>query len=123
MVASLDGYERRPERDWLRIEAPDIRIVPPDLAAAADARLAGTRDVFARGPHGRLLSHPSRRDLVSPYLLAGTAYGVACGGALISQTRARTTRHVYSCVCHQKRGVTICTNSVRCRTSSWTARC
>ena len=70
----------------------DIRIVPPDLAAAADARLAGTRDVFARGPHGRLLSHPSRRDLVSPYLLAGTAYCVACGGALISQTQARTTR-------------------------------
>ena len=95
----------------------DIRIVPPDLAAAADARLAGTRDVFARGPHGRLLSHQSRRDLVSPYLLAGTAYCVACGGALISQTQGTHNsgrrRHVYSCVCHQKRGVTICTNSVR----------
>ena len=63
MVASLDGYERRPERDWLRIEAPDIRIVPPDLAAAADARLAGTRDVFARGPHGMGLATGDRSDV------------------------------------------------------------
>jgi DNA invertase Pin-like site-specific DNA recombinase len=57
------ALRRRPESEWLRLDAPDLRIVPADLARAADERMASTRNVFARVPNGRLVGHPSRLDL------------------------------------------------------------
>ncbi len=107
--------KRRPESEWLRIDAPALRIVSAELARAAEARMAATRTVFARVPNGRLVSHPSRLDLVSPYLLAGLAYCTTCNGALIVQTRdfKRERRHLYGCSYHQKRGQDVCGNNVQ----------
>jgi site-specific DNA recombinase len=109
------ALRRRPESEWLRLDAPDLRIVPADLARAADERMASTRNVFARVPNGRLVGHPSRLDLAFPYLLAGLAYCTACNGALIAQTRdfKKERRHVYGCSYHQKRGMTVCANGVQ----------
>src|SRR5437773_2774044 len=106
---------RRPESEWLRVDAPDLRIVPAELARAAEERMASTRTVFARVPNGRLMGHPSRLDLASPYLLAGLAYCTACSGALIAQTRdfKKERRHVYGCAYHQKRGKEVCANGVQ----------
>ncbi len=109
------AIRRRPESEWLRIEAPELRIVPAELARAAEERMASTRSVFARVPNGRLVGHPSRLDLVSQYLLAGLAYCTECGGALIAQTRdfKKERRHVYGCSYHQKRGQQVCGNGVQ----------
>src|SRR5439155_19717071 len=109
------ALRRRPESEWLRVDAPDLRIVPVDFARAAEERMASTRAVFARVPNGRLVGHPSRLDLASPYLLAGLAYCTACSGALIAQTRdfKQERRHVYGCAYHQKRGQEVCANGVQ----------
>jgi hypothetical protein len=105
----------RPEREWLCIEAPELRIVPEDLWRAAHARLEQARGVFARGERsGQLAGHPSRLDLESKYLLSGLAYCTRCGGSLTARTRAhgKARRNYYGCSYHQKRGTAVCSNAV-----------
>jgi hypothetical protein len=110
------AFLRRPESEWLRLDAPDLRIVSADLARAAHDRLAATRAVFARVPNGRARGGPrARLDLISPYLLAGLASCTTFGGALIAQTRGSTRArlHVYGCAYHQRRGQEVCDNGVQ----------
>jgi hypothetical protein len=44
--------QNRPATDWLRVAAPDWRIVPDALWSAAHARLDKAREVYLRGTHG-----------------------------------------------------------------------
>jgi site-specific DNA recombinase len=107
--------QKRPESEWLRLDAPDLRIVPDELWQAAHVRLRQAHDCFARGTEsGQLLGRPTRLDLESPYLLSGMAYCATCGGALTSRTRAHGTgrRRYYGCSYRQKRGATVCANAV-----------
>ncbi len=46
--------QRRSEQEWLRIEAPDLRIVADDLWQAAHDRLRGSRDTYLRSTGGQL---------------------------------------------------------------------
>lgn len=63
---------KRPQREWLTLDAPDLRIIPEDVWQAAHQRLEQTRSLFARArAGGHLLGRPSRLDLESPYLLSG----------------------------------------------------
>ena len=120
---------RRPETEWLRVDAPDLRIVAEDLWQAAQQRrariqrttlrlpaTAGT-DVRGRARGGRLLGRPSAEDFVSPYLLTGLARCGECGGPLAGFTASHGRRRqpFYACAYHVKRGRTICRNSVPIR--------
>jgi site-specific DNA recombinase len=103
---------KRPAEEWIRLEAPELRIVSEDLWTAAHDRLAQARGAFARATkNGQLLGHPSRLDLDSRYLLSGMARCAECGGAIIAMTRGHGKKrgHFYGCGYNHKRGTTVLT--------------
>ena len=101
----------RPDGEWVRVEAPSLRIVGENLWAAAHARLGASRETYLARTHGERHGRPfaSRR---SPYLLPGLASCRACGGGLIVRSRASSAgrRFVYACNYHHARGESVCTN-------------
>ena len=112
-------YAARPEESWVRVDAPELRIVDDDLWDRAQRRLALTRALYAesgsRAPLDRDASprawHPQRRE----YLLSGIAKCAECGGSLVAFTRdmkAGGRRVLYGCNYRAKRGATICGNAV-----------
>ncbi len=116
MRGGTKKLRRRPESEWLRLEAPELQIVSAETWAAAHARLERARTAFARSPRdGRLLvGRPAVRDFDSPYLLSGIAKCASCGGSLVGITRdfKRTRKALYGCDRYHKRGPTVCRNSL-----------
>ena len=68
MRCGTKKLRRRPEAEWLRLEAPELRIVSVETWKAAHARLERARTTFTRSPRdGRLLvGRPAVRDFDSP---------------------------------------------------------
>ena len=111
------GQRRRPMEEWLRVEAPDLRIVPEDVWLKAHGRLDRVRLALPRSLQGgRLIGRPSYLDGDSPYLLTGFARCSVCGGAIGSIPRAHGTGTArqrvdyYGCFTNHRRGGAICTN-------------
>jgi len=115
----------RPEAEWLRLEAPELRIVSDQLWHAVQERLQEAADAFPRSrTGGRLRGHAPGFDGDSPYLLTGFAICARCRGAIGGMTqfhgrgpvscRKRVT--FYGCTTHRKRGATICSNEIVLRT-------
>ena len=109
------GVKRKvavPEAEWVRIERPELRIVPQPLWDAAQARKAATFATYRQTPDGRLSGKPERSALASQYLLAGMLRCGVCGGKLISlKQRGRKTGQFYLyyvCWRSQSRGATVC---------------
>jgi site-specific DNA recombinase len=79
---------RRPATEWLRREAPELRIVSAALWRAVERRRERAASTFPSTTRdGRHVSRPSGGDLVSRYLLSGLAQCAACGGSLVAMTR------------------------------------
>lgn len=95
---------RRDEKDWVPVDAPDLRIIPPELWASVQARLAKKRQ------HARF----SFRDQESKYLLTGMARCASCGGPMqiIGQNYHRKKGRYYGCSYFKNRGSAICKNSL-----------
>ena len=95
---------RRAEKDWIRLDAPELRIIAPDLWEPVQARLARTSDQ----------SRPRVRDVDSKYLLTGMARCAQCGGPMtvVGQDYHRRKGRYYVCAYHKKRGSSICKNSL-----------
>ena len=53
----------RPETDWVRTPAPDLRIVADELWDAAHARLDAARAVYLRGTSGQRFGRPALGNL------------------------------------------------------------
>jgi DNA invertase Pin-like site-specific DNA recombinase len=105
---------KRPKADWLRFDAPDLRIIPEELWERVDRKIRKTRHAFARTANGRLCGHPSGADLRSAYLLSGLAKCAICGGSLVAYKRKRGDgKDLYICVFHHKLGPAVCTNDHR----------
>lgn len=105
---------RRPASEWETIDAPDLRIVPPDLWERVQAKLDKVGTLYARRQNGQLLSRPSGADLRSAYLLSGLAQCAVCGGSIVCQLRRQCDgKNVYMCAFHHGRGRAICTNDLR----------
>lgn len=96
----------RPQDDWVRVPAPELRIVPDDLWDAAHARLRETRQAYLRTNDGRPFGKPMN-GIESRYVLTGFAVCALCGGALV----ARKSRGVYLCVTYLQQGRKVCTNN------------
>lgn len=94
----------RPETDWLRVPAPQLRIVPESLWRAAHARIAAARE----------LTHVSRASgRVSQYLLPGLARCAWCNGGMHVRTRrcgSGSRLALYACTSHFNRGPSVCQN-------------
>jgi DNA invertase Pin-like site-specific DNA recombinase len=105
---------KRPEHDWIRLEAPDLRIVSEDLWGQVQKRLELTATQYARLSNGRLCGHPSGADIRTPYLLSGLAQCAICGGSLVGVPRGKDHgRSFYACAYHRSRGREICGNALR----------
>src|SRR5207245_1038348 len=105
--------QRRPEQEWLRIEAPNLRVVSDDLWQAAHDRLRGSRDTYLHATGGRLWGKPSN-GIESKYLLTGMATCGRCGGALTARSRShgRHRGFFYHCLTNVQRGRTVCNNDL-----------
>jgi len=57
---------RRPQSEWETIDAPELRIVPPDLWARVEAKFERSCAQYVRNPKGQLLSRPSGATCVRP---------------------------------------------------------
>src|SRR5439155_16007479 len=57
--------KRRPE-DWVKVDRPELRIVPEGLAATVDARLKAMHGRMLRLSDGRLLGRPAGRRRALP---------------------------------------------------------
>ena len=119
MRRGTKAYRRRPETEWLRRYAPELRIVSDDLWRAVEQRRERAATTFAGTTRdGRHVSRPSGADLVSPYLLSGLTACAWCGGSLTSFSRphgvpgARQRVPGYACDRHAKRGAIVCKNDV-----------
>jgi hypothetical protein len=114
------AQRQRPEAEWLRREAPELRLVAEALWRAVEQRRARAATPVP-GPvrDGRRLGgRPPGADPATPYLLSGLITCAACGGSLISLSRphgtgaARIPVKFYGCAYHAKRGATVCENDV-----------
>jgi len=105
---------KRPSSEWIQLEDPGLRIVPPELGEAVHQRLEKARKTYLRiNESGRLMGRPTIRDFDSPYLLSGLATCKSCGGSFgaLRRTRGKKTKFLYGCLYHHKRGNAVCNNS------------
>jgi site-specific DNA recombinase len=118
---------KRSEDQWLRIEAPELRILDEELWRSVEARREKAATAFPRTREGgRLLGRASRLDSHSPYLLTGFTACTVCGGAVGGSTQYhgngpvgnRTRVTFYLCTMRRKRGPCICSNDVVLRTDA-----
>jgi site-specific DNA recombinase len=102
---------QRPLDDWIRVERPDLRIVPEALWQTVQERLHQSRAAYLRSGNGRLYGRPVN-GIAAKYLLTGMAVCGQCGGALTIRTRAHGTSRqaLYQCLTHVTKGLRICAN-------------
>lgn len=105
-------WSKRPESEWMRMAAPKLRIVSPELVAAVDARRASMHERALRLNDGRLVGRPPGEG--SPYLLTGLLACGVCGGGmevLSTTSQGRRVFH-YRCQVARRKGAACCTNKL-----------
>ncbi len=105
----------RPESEWLRISAPELRIVLEPVWNTAHARLARIRANLQTASGGRMGIR--QRDVDSHYLLSGFARCAVCGGGLcvMSRSHGKSRAFFYGCLANHKRGAAVCANGLQGR--------
>lgn len=108
---------KRPSSEWIRVEAPELRIFPRELAETIDARLAAMHSRSLHRADGTLLGRPPGES--SPYALVGLLRCGICGGAMEVVSRRSGARrvHAYQCYRARRQGASACTNKVPVRMS------
>jgi len=106
-------YRRNPEHEWIRSEAPELRIVPQELWDAAKARQDELTDLYKKqteagraavrrvmAANGGLNATHRPRTLLSRLLFCGS-----CGGAYVrrGQDRFACSNHVFANGCDNAR--------------------
>ena len=109
----IQQQRKRPEKDWIQIPMPQLRIISESEWKAAHDRLNATRAVYLRGTRGELWGRPAS-TLDSKYLLTGLVKCGLCGGSLYvkSSSRKGLRAFAYGCMTYHLRGRTACTNSM-----------
>jgi len=122
MRGGTKRQRRRAQEAWMRIDAPELRIVSLELWQRVQARLGRTKSVYPRHSDGRLHGQPENPD-ESKYLLTGFAKCGVCGGAMGTITRLhgtapkRTAVQFYGCTMRYRRGPAVCSNDLVLRQS------
>lgn len=114
-------YAARPEREWVRIAAPELRVVSDELWKAAHDRLDQTRRRYLRATDGKLHGKPAN-GADSKYLLTGLLQCGSCGGALVVVSKWLThgrRRYAYACSTNRFRGKATCPNGVWLPMEQW----
>ena len=105
----------RPAAEWMRIPAPELRIVDESVWLSVQARLAAIRARLQAASGGKLGIR--QRDFDSHYLLPGFARCGVCGGGMGVMSRSHGSKrvHFYGCVANHKRGSAVCENGLEQR--------
>ena len=114
-VWGLKRYLARPEDQWMRRDAPELRIVDDALWTAAHRRLEDARASYLRSTNGKLNGRaPAVKAIDSKYLLTGFAQCAVCGGSLMARSRdsGSTRKFGYLCGYHHQRGRMVCVNGL-----------
>ena len=99
---------QRPESEWHRHDAPELRIVPDELWQRVQDRLKWLRESYKGGRSNGLLS----RNATSKYLFSGMLICAECGGRLAVITGSRKNDHPrWGCPRNFSRGT--CLNDLR----------
>ncbi len=95
---SIRTYRPRPRDQWIIVDQPDLRIVPPELWQKVQARLNNPNAAASR---------PGRRG---KYLLTGILKCAECGGSM-----TLIDRRCYGCGTRHRGGDFACSNPIRLR--------
>src|SRR5262249_28176502 len=116
--AGTKKQRRRDEAEWLRLPAPEQRIVSDETWQRVKARLDERAAMFPRSEATRKLIGRPRHQDESAYMLTGFTRCSSCGGPVGTEIRKhgsngsrRTVPH-YACLDHKRRGDSVCTNGV-----------
>jgi site-specific DNA recombinase len=106
-------YAKRPETEWVRTDAPALRIVSDELWDAAHERLRSSRQNYLRHTDGRVWGKPAN-GIESKYLLTGMAACGECGAGMLVYSRKgdsskRTRAFFYAC---PRARVDLCRNNL-----------
>ena len=104
--------QRRPESEWLVLDAEPLRIVAEALWRAAHARVGRTREAYLRTTGGRVYGRPES-GLAAKHLLGGFVVCGECLGGMhaIRRTSQRGQPRVYY-MCYNHRVNHACTNAL-----------
>ena len=118
--AGTKKQRKRDESEWIRIEAPDLRVVSHGLWQRVKVTLDARAAIFPRGSDRKLMGRPRYQD-ESSYLLVGFTKCSTCGGPVGTDLRgwgpagARRSVPHYACLDSKRRGKAICINRVALR--------
>lgn len=100
---SRRGCQRKkPESEWVKIDAPQLRLISAELAVQVEARLEGRRHAYLRTTNGRLLGRPVEgKRLLSGFLVC------ACG-ARFEAVKSWQGQHTYVCSARRRKGLAVC---------------
>jgi site-specific DNA recombinase len=102
-------FRPRPQNEWVRAEAPHLRIVSDELASEVRHRLEAVKSIFGR-EGGGLTVGPKR------YLFSGLLKCSVCGGSIaLVSGRGRHGADRYGCSVHHQRGDSVCENAALVR--------
>ena len=91
----------RPESEWLIAEAPELRIIPPDLAARVERRHQAIADGTDRAR--KVMGNAGRTGPAPKHLLSGLMECAACGAPFVTVAQDR-----YGCSAYRYRGPAVC---------------
>jgi site-specific DNA recombinase len=97
-----------PEKDWVRVEREDLRIVPAPLWKAVHRRKAELFKKYERTAQGRLQGRPET-TLDAKHLLAGFCVCSECGGRMVVWAKSTKKTNYRYLVCNRHRAGT-CAN-------------
>jgi site-specific DNA recombinase len=104
----------RPETEWMRLPAPELRIVADEIWTAAHARQTAARAIYLHTNKGQVFGRPALGH-PSKYLLTNLALCGCCGGPLQvrSGSHGNGRSHFYGCAWYHERGRTVCANGAK----------
>ena len=97
---------KRPEKEWLRADVPELKIIDDDLWNAVAKRIGRRKGTWG---------NRNRRGRPPRYLLVGNARCAVCGGPMMvaHSRQGKTTIKAYACSYHRDRGNAVCENKLR----------
>ena len=114
LYAGKIEWGRTTGRTLVSLEKPELRIVPPDLWAAVQARLTERGAAYLRQGGGKFDGR-AEHSREAAYLWSGFLRCAECGSALIVVKKTRVSSF-YGCNFHLKRGDAVCGNGLTVRT-------
>ena len=114
-----EGTKKRVKQaEYLKIDAPNLRIVDATLSRAVEERQTQAKKTYLRDTGGRLWGRPGM-GAESKYLLTGLARCGCCEGNIanlggkVGSPGKREKIFYYGCSYHQNRGAAVCANDHR----------